>query len=482
MNVQQILISKTMKKSKTQDVFFWGERIYIREKLKINFLSFLFIKSEAGKIKLHFSKIVKPFGIYILPFMFLLLIFSCSSDEIIIDPDNNPPGDFELISPKKGSTLTYLEAILEWEESIDPDGDKVYYDVYLGDDPDNFSNLPLAYDFLGTQIEISSLPACTKGYWKVVAKDKKGGKTSKSSNFNTRLIDHNINQVLNYEQFEKRSRHQSVVFNDKIWIIGGELEIDGWRELPASIWSSENGEIWTKNRKPPKFNNSNKFKAIVFRNKLFVMGEFIDDRNRNVDQVYSSEDGIDWVLENDDFPIISNDFHVVEFQNKLWIINMGYSSVKIWSSNDGINWSFIKETMEIDPRIQKPSFVVYNNKIWMIGGTAYGNDKRIYNSKTGSDWNLVTENPEYPPRWQQSVTIHCGKMWIMGGVQLDPPINFGVLTDLWYSEDGKEWIKITDQTLFRRNRYSQFLSFNNMLFIIGGKDYDDSSNLVFAFK
>ncbi|NQS98938.1 MAG: right-handed parallel beta-helix repeat-containing protein, partial [candidate division Zixibacteria bacterium] len=49
----------------------------------------------------------------------------------------NPPSNFGLTAPASGDTTWLLEALLEWEESIDPDPyDTTYYDVWLGTEPD----------------------------------------------------------------------------------------------------------------------------------------------------------------------------------------------------------------------------------------------------------------------------------------------------------------------------------------------------------
>lgn len=86
---------------------------------------------------------------------------------------NNPPGAFNLLAPVNGATDNlYIDFLLEWESSTDPDGDAVTYDVLLSTNAD--PTTVISSDQTGTTYG----PTLTNGttyYWKVVAKDGKGG-------------------------------------------------------------------------------------------------------------------------------------------------------------------------------------------------------------------------------------------------------------------------------------------------------------------
>ncbi len=85
---------------------------------------------------------------------------------------NQPPGEFNLISPLNKATNVALGTSLTWQASIDPDGNSVTYDVYFGTDPN--ANQVVSKGQMGT----SYSPTLQKGYvyfWRVVAKDGLGG-------------------------------------------------------------------------------------------------------------------------------------------------------------------------------------------------------------------------------------------------------------------------------------------------------------------
>jgi hypothetical protein len=85
---------------------------------------------------------------------------------------NQPPGEFNLISPLNKATNIALGTSLTWQASIDPEGDSVTYDVYFGTDPN------ATHVVSKNQVDTTYSPTLQKGnvyYWRVVAKDGLGG-------------------------------------------------------------------------------------------------------------------------------------------------------------------------------------------------------------------------------------------------------------------------------------------------------------------
>lgn len=98
---------------------------------------------------------------------------------------SSPPSSFTLKSPGNGTTDNlYIDFLLEWNASTDPDGDAISYDVLL-----STSAIPttvISENQMGTSFG-PTLSNGTTYYWKVVAKDDKG-KTRESDvwSFSTR--------------------------------------------------------------------------------------------------------------------------------------------------------------------------------------------------------------------------------------------------------------------------------------------------------
>ncbi|MCD6450674.1 MAG: hypothetical protein J7L34_09255 [Thermotogaceae bacterium] len=86
---------------------------------------------------------------------------------------NRPPLTPSVISPQDGSEISSNEVLLKWQSS-DPDGDKVYYDLYLSINGDEFKKV--LEDSTKTSYIVRLSPGM-KYKWKVVSKDEKGGVT-----------------------------------------------------------------------------------------------------------------------------------------------------------------------------------------------------------------------------------------------------------------------------------------------------------------
>jgi len=110
---------------------------------------------------------------------------------------NNSPYSPTLISPSNNEKGVPTSATLRWYCS-DPDGDYLTYDVYFG-----YYNPPplLVSDWSNTSYTVSGLSPGTKYYWKIVAKDGKGGFSESSVwSFTTRISGENFELV--NEDFE----------------------------------------------------------------------------------------------------------------------------------------------------------------------------------------------------------------------------------------------------------------------------------------
>jgi len=103
---------------------------------------------------------------------------SCSESNKIAQPENSPPSkaSFDPLTgaPKDGSTGQSTRPVLSWK-CTDADGDPLTFDVYLGQDADP----PLFESFRVTFCMVTSpLDYGTTYYWRVVAQDGRGGRTS----------------------------------------------------------------------------------------------------------------------------------------------------------------------------------------------------------------------------------------------------------------------------------------------------------------
>lgn len=244
--------------------------------------------------------------------------------------------------------------------------------------------------------------------------------------------DTEVSSTTRFSTVELKSRysHQSVVFNDKIWVIGGN---DGSFNRTNDVWSSENGTTWVEEAPSAGFSVRSSHQAVVFNNKLWVIGGY-DGSYTN--DVWSSTDGITWVEETSNAGFAGRSGHQsVMFNDKLWLIggykDSGHRTNDIWSSVDGVTWAEETSNAGFSARRDHQS-IVFNSKLWVIGGTAdSGLLNDIWTSTDGVVWTDDSSSARFSARSSHQSTIFNNKLWVIGGSAYG-----GELNDAWSSSDG----------------------------------------------
>jgi len=108
--------------------------------------------------------------------------------------------------------------------------------------------------------------------------------------------------------------------------------------------------------------------------------------------------------------------------------------------------------------------VSFNGKLYLVGGaknsTFYSD---VWSSIDGRYW-LKLASDAFPARKNFGMTTFKNKLWIAGGEDLDNTFN-----DVWSSVDGVNWIQETSSANWRERSAHQLVSWNDNLFLIGGK-------------
>lgn len=185
--------------------------------------------------------------------------------------------------------------------------------------------------------------------------------------------------------WKTRFNHSAVVFDDKMWIFGGRT--DGESAIYSNdVWYSSDGINWTLAAAAAPWEKRSSFASVVFDNKMWVIGGYEASVNGGLinstlfSDVWYSSDGISWTLATDTASWGKRLDHTsVVFDNKMWVIGGRVDTTgrtnDVWSSTDGVAW--IEETSfaEWSKRSSHTS-VVFNNKMWVLGGNTIG---KFYN-------------------------------------------------------------------------------------------------------
>ncbi len=269
-----------------------------------------------------------------------------------------------------------------------------------------------------------------------------------------------------------REMHSSVVFNNKIWVLGGLGRYD--REQ-RDVWYSTDGINWVCATATAGWSARCDHSSVVFDNKIWVLGG-IDSTNTYRNDVWYSTDGINWVMTTNSAPWDARvNFSVVVFDNKMWVMGgyrfYGHNYNDVWYSTDGVNWSLATDSAGWSKRSGHTS-VVFDNKMWVLGGQDanfnYKND--VWFSSNGITWTQATANAGWPARRTSTSVIYDNKIWLIGG-------SFGYQSfrnDVWYSSDGISWTCATISPGWTARYGHTSVVFNNKMWLIGGYDGGNS--------
>jgi len=169
----------------------------------------------------------------------------------------------------------------------------------------------------------------------------------------------------------------------------------------------------------------------------------------------------------------------VVFGGKMWLLGGWYSShapcpTDVWNSADGVHW---KPVTPKAPWIHAdlPTTLVHKDKMWIMAGWAGGRlpgasaSNQVWCSSNGSDWMLATTGP-WRARLGAAGVVFRSKMWILGGVEryFDGD---KLLADVWSSEDGVRWTKLTDRAPWSPRAYHAALAYRERIWVFGGGNY-----------
>jgi len=292
----------------------------------------------------------------------------------------------------------------------------------------------------------------------------------------------------------------------KFYMVGGTMGSFGAFNFGSYV--SDNGMAWTRTRAVD--NNGDSIPRvehpgfISFNNKLWIIGghrpgvgfAFDDVTNK----VWSSSDGLIWTANE---PAVATDrwskrerVGTVVFNNKLWVIggnsypafgntnSPGTAYNDVWSSADGTTWTSVNANAPFIARTN-PVVFVYDNKIWVAGGKDNGGNflNDVWNSADGNTWTEVTVNAPFTGRVGAQAVVNHDKIIIVGGEDAD-----GVKKDMWVSENGgKDWALVTSSSVMAlpasfkaRKDFSMFVK-DGAIYIVGGLSTKDGGTGAYTY-
>lgn len=179
--------------------------------------------------------------------------------------------------------------------------------------------------------------------------------------------------------------------------------------------------------------------SVVFNNKIWLMGGY--DGKKFYNDVWNSSDGVHWtrIAEETAWSPRTASTAVV-FKNRIWIIGGGLidgmpsdgrAGKEVWSSADGINWTRATNKMA---RLWGASPIVYDGQLWLVGANRDGSFSRaVLVTDDGVTWR--EESALWTPRGAVATWVFDNKLYLTGGkysVTENGEIKFIYSNDVWY--------------------------------------------------
>jgi len=290
--------------------------------------------------------------------------------------------------------------------------------------------------------------------------------------------------VLKHAPWTARDSAGEVVFHGKMWLLGGwTIDADGRFRRLNDIWNSEDGVSWNLVVPEAPWPVRNLPGSVVFRDRIWILGGF--DGKKALNDVWYSSDGVHW--RESDVPVPWSPrgaFGCVVYKDKIWVAggfnlqSMGHMD-DVWCSDDGLHWTRVTDDAPWGPRGMFP-LVVFGGRMWLFGGGVYDekstNFHDVWYSSDGETWTLATDDAGWAERRFHIITVFRGQCWLLGGVT-DGNVN---LRDVWRSSDGVTW-KIVDKAAPWGVRHEQMcFIFDDALWMFGGFSGDSSGEAVYG--
>jgi len=234
--------------------------------------------------------------------------------------------------------------------------------------------------------------------------------------------------------WEGRHTAGYAVHNDKMWIIGGDANQG---HIQNDVWNSSDGKTW-------KYINQGAdvpwgprvlHCTLVFQDKIWIMGGqtmpgFAPPRKEAFYRdVWNTNDGIHWTLVTPQEPYWSPRGMIggsVVFKDRMWILGGGTYDTPttptrnyfndVWSSLDGVHWEQHTKAAPWKPR-QYHDVAVFDDRMWVMEGyyaQGGGNMKDVWYSEDGVAWTEVPNTP-WNPRHASSLFVYDSGLWVVAG-------------------------------------------------------------------
>ncbi|MCP4643925.1 MAG: hypothetical protein GY851_26010 [bacterium] len=191
------------------------------------------------------------------------------------------------------------------------------------------------------------------------------------------------------------------------------------------FYASEDGAAWTLVTEQAPWSKRYAAGGVVFNGRMWVMGGFKSGHLFN--DVWSSADGVEWRLETEHADWSPRQLFgtVVAHDGKLWVVGGGitkyhpfHAYTDVWCSEDGRKWTCVNDHAPWPARIWS-TVEVYRGRLWLIGGfraePTWNNFDDVWHSVDGVTWERLQTETVWMARHELSAYVYNDALWVVAG-------------------------------------------------------------------
>lgn len=237
-----------------------------------------------------------------------------------------------------------------------------------------------------------------------------------------------------------RCCHSVVAFDNKMWVMGGSNN-HGTPTDKNDVWYSSDGVNWTLATASAWSYGRQAHTSIVFNGKIWVLGGYRVS-GVHLNDVWSSSDGTHWTLVTSSAAWGPRASHTTVLLGcNMYVLGGQFDRNDVWTSSDGLNWTQVDPSADWAGRDAHAS-VIFHNKLWVMGGFRAGGipavDVWLSDSLAFGTRHIVADSGLQLPRNPQVGDIDGDDIPDIVGV--DSTQNGGMV--LWWKNinmDGSTW-------------------------------------------
>jgi Kelch motif len=186
----------------------------------------------------------------------------------------------------------------------------------------------------------------------------------------------------------------TVVFKGRMWVLGGteNYYFGDDKSLKNDVWSSADGKAWKRETASAGWSPRAYHQAVVHDGKIWVMGGGnYQPKYEALNDVWCSADGVKWERVTDRAPWPPRIwFSAVVYRERMWVLG-GWSNKPsknwgdVWYSRDGKDWKQLRSRVVWKERHEHSAYVM-KDKIWVAGGHATPLSSEVWSLEVPAAW------------------------------------------------------------------------------------------------